>query len=67
MVSSVDTHNRFSLLTRSGYSAFVPTFDLTTFITSYIGVLVYVLNVVVWKLVHRTRRVRGQEIYFTSE
>ncbi|RSL95782.1 hypothetical protein CDV31_013753 [Fusarium ambrosium] len=41
----------------NGYKAFIPNFDIATFMASYIGVVVYVANIAAWKLWKRTRRV----------
>lgn len=46
----------------NGYSAFIPKFKLAQFITSYIGIVVYVINILVWKFWKRTRRVRADEM-----
>ncbi|KAH8898347.1 hypothetical protein GQ53DRAFT_742417 [Thozetella sp. PMI_491] len=45
----------------NGYAAFIPTFKVDKFITSYIGVPVYIINLLVWKVVKKTRRVRPEE------
>lgn len=45
----------------SGFAAFMPTFQVDKFITSYIGIVVYVFNFAWWKLVKKTRRVRSKE------
>ncbi|KAJ4309154.1 hypothetical protein N0V94_009054 [Neodidymelliopsis sp. IMI 364377] len=42
----------------NGYNAFMPKFRLSTFMTCYIGIAVYLVNIVGWKLIHRTKRVK---------
>lgn len=39
----------------------MPAFQVDKFITSYIGIVVYVFNFTWWKLVKKTRRVRSKE------
>lgn len=46
----------------SGYNAFIPRFQLDKFMTSYIGIVVYLLNILVWKFVKKTKRVRPEEM-----
>jgi amino acid transporter len=46
----------------SGYSAFIPRFQIDKFMTSYIGIPVYVLNILWWKYVKKTKRVRPEEM-----
>lgn len=55
------------LISVLGFSAFIATFDLTKFITSYIGVLVYVVNFVAWKIFTRCKRVSPDEMDLTSD
>ncbi|KAK0630978.1 amino acid permease/ SLC12A domain-containing protein [Bombardia bombarda] len=45
----------------SGWSAFVPTFKVDKFITSYIGIVVYVVNIFWWKVYKGTKRVRPED------
>lgn len=40
----------------------MPHFKIATFMTCYIGIVVYLVNIVGWKLIHRTRRVRAAEM-----
>lgn len=40
----------------------MPTFQVSTFITSYIGIAVYVVNVCWWKLFKKTKLVRPEEV-----
>lgn len=51
----------------SGYSAFIPRFQIDKFLTSYIGIPVYVVNILWWKLVMRTTRVNPAETELTGE
>lgn len=44
----------------SGYNAFMPRFRVATFITCYIGVAIYIVNILGWKLTHRTKRVTAK-------
>jgi amino acid transporter len=46
----------------NGYAAFVPHFQVDKFLTSYIGIPVYVINVLWWKAVKRTKRVRPEDV-----
>lgn len=46
----------------SGYSAFIPRFQVDKFLTAYIGIPVYVCNILWWKLVKKTKRVRPEEM-----
>ncbi len=46
----------------NGVAAFIPTFKVDKFITSYIGIPVYVINVLWWKAFKRTRLVRSAEV-----
>ncbi|KAK4041099.1 amino acid permease/ SLC12A domain-containing protein [Parachaetomium inaequale] len=45
----------------SGYSAFIPHFQVDKFLTSYIGIAVYVINILWWKVVKKTKRVLPEE------
>ncbi|KGO42315.1 Amino acid/polyamine transporter I [Penicillium expansum] len=45
-----------------GYNAFIPHFKLANFLTSYIGVAVYAINIVSWKIFARTRHVKAEEM-----
>jgi amino acid transporter len=45
----------------SGYAAFIPYFQVDKFLTAYIGIPVYVINVLWWKFVKKTKRVRPEE------
>ncbi|KAK4223654.1 dicarboxylic amino acid permease [Podospora fimiseda] len=46
----------------SGYNAFIPHFQVDRFLTSYIGIPVYVVNILVWKWLKKTKRVRPEEM-----
>ncbi|RMJ09862.1 hypothetical protein CDV36_010504 [Fusarium kuroshium] len=46
----------------NGYAAFIPKFDVAKFMTSYIGIILYVLNIFWWKLWHGTKRVGLKEM-----
>lgn len=46
----------------TGYAAFVPHFDISRFVTSYIGVLAYLMEIFAWKWLHRTRRVKSEDM-----
>ena len=45
----------------SGYAAFIPRFQIDKFMTSYIGIPVYVVNVLWWKFFKKTKRVRPED------
>ncbi|KAL7760753.1 hypothetical protein ACKLNR_007288 [Fusarium oxysporum f. sp. zingiberi] len=46
----------------SGYSAFIGGFKVSKFITSYLGIVLYLLNIAVFKLWKRTKRVKAHEM-----
>ncbi|KAF5011274.1 hypothetical protein FDECE_2574 [Fusarium decemcellulare] len=50
------------IVTFNGYGAFMPHFKASTFITSYIGVVVYLGNIMFYKLWRRTKRVALEEM-----
>jgi amino acid transporter len=41
----------------NGYNAFIPTFQYKTFITTYIGIAVYLLMIIFWKIYHKSKRI----------
>lgn len=46
----------------NGYKSFMPNFTVATFVTSYIGVVVYLVNIFSWKVCKGTKRIRGEEM-----
>ncbi len=46
----------------SGYAAFIPHFQVDKFMTSYIGIPVYVINILWWKWFKKTKRVKPEEM-----
>jgi amino acid transporter len=46
----------------SGYAAFIPRFQVDKFLTAYIGIPVYVANVLWWKWLKGTKRVRSEDV-----
>lgn len=46
----------------NGYNAFMPKFDPATFVTCYIGIAVYLINIFGWKFIKRTKRVKANEM-----
>lgn len=50
------------LMYELGYDAFIPRFKVETMVLSYLGILLFVVNILAWKLWKRTKRVRGQEM-----
>jgi amino acid transporter len=46
----------------SGYAAFIPRFQVDKFLTSYIGIPVYFGNVLLWKWLKGTKRVRPEDV-----
>jgi amino acid transporter len=46
----------------NGYAAFIPVFQVDKFLTSYIGIPVYVINVLAWKFIKKTKRVKPEEV-----
>lgn len=45
-----------------GYDAFIPHFKASTFVLKYLGIVIFCGNVLVWKLVKRTKRVRATAV-----
>lgn len=45
-----------------GYAAFIPKFDIAKFMTSYIGAILYVINIFGWKLWQGTNKVGLKEM-----
>jgi len=50
----------------SGYNAFIPKFQVDKFLTSYIGIIVYLVNIGVWKFLKKTKRVKPEEMDLTT-
>ncbi|THW56463.1 dicarboxylic amino acid permease [Aureobasidium pullulans] len=48
----------------NGYNAFIPKFQLSTFMTCYIGIVVYLVNIFAWKLIRKTKRVQPGSVEF---
>jgi amino acid transporter len=46
----------------NGFAAFIPVFQVDKFITSYIGIPVYLINIFAWKFIKGTKRVRAEEM-----
>ncbi|KAM0332331.1 hypothetical protein ACHAQA_002608 [Verticillium albo-atrum] len=46
----------------NGYNAFMPHFKMANFITCYIGVVIYLVNILGWKLLKGTKRVKGHQM-----
>lgn len=46
----------------NGWNAFVPVFQIDKFMTSYIGIVVYVGNIAWWKWYKGTKRVKPEEM-----
>ena len=44
-----------------GYTAFIPVFQVDKFLTSYIGIVVYLFNIFFWKFYKKTKRVKPEE------
>ncbi|EXJ86748.1 hypothetical protein A1O3_03702 [Capronia epimyces CBS 606.96] len=51
----------------NGYNAFIPHFTLSTFMTCYIGIAVYLVNIAGWKITWRTKRVRAMLMDLTTD
>lgn len=64
--SSTSNSTRVNVLIQfiAGYSAFIHGFTLSTFMTSYIGIAVYLVNIVGWRLLRRTQRVSPKAVDF---
>ncbi|KAF6809154.1 dicarboxylic amino acid permease [Colletotrichum plurivorum] len=46
----------------NGYNAFIPKFTVSTFMTSYIGVVIYVVNIFSYKVFAKTKKVELHEM-----
>lgn len=46
----------------NGFAAFMPTFQVDKFITSYIGIPIYLLNIAFWKIKNKTKMVKPEEM-----
>ncbi|EHA51720.1 hypothetical protein MCOR27_002328 [Pyricularia oryzae] len=51
----------------NGFSAFIPKFQVDKFITSYIGVPIYIINVIFWKIKNRTKMVNPHEMDLVTD
>ncbi|KAK1756399.1 dicarboxylic amino acid permease [Echria macrotheca] len=51
----------------SGYNAFIPKFQIDKFMTSYIGIVVYLANICWWKIYKKTQRVRPEEMDLVTD
>lgn len=52
----------FVVIIFNGFAAFIPTFQVDRFVTSYIGIPVYLFNVLWWKLLRKTKMVRPKSM-----
>ncbi|PLB52536.1 dicarboxylic amino acid permease [Aspergillus steynii IBT 23096] len=50
----------------NGYNAFIPEFTLSSFLTCYLGIVVYLGNICTWKVIRRTKRVKASEMDLVS-
>lgn len=50
----------------NGFTAFMPTFSVAKFLTSYIGIPVYVINILWWKIFKKTKMVKPEEMDLTT-
>ncbi|VUC32438.1 unnamed protein product [Clonostachys rosea] len=51
---------------KAGYNAFIPTFNSTMFVLSYVGVVLYLLNIFVYKIWKKTKGVDLNEMDLTT-
>ncbi|KAK5652930.1 hypothetical protein OQA88_9409 [Cercophora sp. LCS_1] len=51
----------------NGWNAFVPVFQIDKFMTSYIGIVVYLGNIAWWKIYKKTKRVRPEEMDLVTD
>ncbi|KZF19427.1 dicarboxylic amino acid permease [Xylona heveae TC161] len=51
----------------NGYNTFIPSFQVSDFITCYLGIAIYVVNIVLWKVLARSRRVRAGEMDLVAD
>lgn len=45
-----------------GYDAFIPHFKASTFILKYLGIIIFVLNVVWWKIMKGTEKIQSSRV-----
>lgn len=50
----------------TGYNAFIPKFTVSTFMTSYIGIAIYLVNILSYKIYAKTERVKLSTMDLTS-
>ncbi|KAM0326286.1 hypothetical protein ACHAQA_006884 [Verticillium albo-atrum] len=50
----------------SGFDAFIPHFKPTTFVLKYLGIVIFIINVLLWKLWKKTKRVKPSETDLTT-
>ncbi|KAH7153367.1 amino acid permease/ SLC12A domain-containing protein [Dactylonectria macrodidyma] len=51
----------------NGYNAFIPKFKVSTFVTSYIGIVIYLLNIFGYKFWAKTKRVSLSQMDLTTD
>ncbi|KAI0130312.1 amino acid permease/ SLC12A domain-containing protein [Xylariales sp. AK1849] len=56
----------FVVIVFDGFAAFIPKFQVDKFVTSYIGIPVYIFNVLWWKLLKRTKIVEPKNMDLTT-
>lgn len=56
---SLTSPNLYNLILNHdpGYNAFIPHFTVSTFMTSYIGVAIYLVNILSYKVYAKTKKV----------
>lgn len=45
-----------------GYDAFIPHFKADVFVLKYLGTVIFVFNVVLWRFLKGTRRIKASEV-----
>lgn len=50
----------------TGYDAFVPHFDVTKFVLKYLGTVVFIANIVLWKLYRGEKWIRPENVDLTT-
>lgn len=58
----LNCENLANYLRLLGYDAFIPTFKVDQFILKYLGTVIFIGNVVVWKLVKKTKMHRPEDV-----
>lgn len=55
-------YGRMLLTADTGYNAFIPKFKTSTFVTSYLGIIIYLFNFISCKLIMKSQKVNLDEM-----